>query len=168
MRRARLNVAAAATAIVCATQAVAAGTIDIRDCPLDTLVFVDPWANSAFEVGRVGMSEQWWCPDGIEPPDISCRGPFGDTVLQGVFTEYGGTEKRPMTAIYSVIAGVPCCGWSVTKGNTGESGENFRWLEGADVPLLRDQPWLSIDSDAISDSGSDFGNPLFAAACTVR
>jgi hypothetical protein len=153
---------------VLAATSASAASLDIRDCPLDTLVFVDPWANSTFEVDRVGRSETWSCPDGVKPPDMTCRGPFGDTVLQGTYAEYGGAEQVPMTAVYSVIAAVPCCGWNVAEGRTGDQVENFRWLDATEMPVLRSVPWLSIDSDPMTEHGSDFGNPLYAAACTLR
>ncbi len=153
----------AAAALLASLSSVSAATLDIRDCPLDTLVFVDPWADSVFEVTRVGRSERWQCPDGVRPPHHSCRGPYGDTVLQGMFAEYGSTTKVPMTATYSVVPGVPCCDWTVAEGATGGAGANFRWFAAGEAPLLRSQPWLSIDSD----DGEDFGNPLFAAACTL-
>lgn len=45
---------------------------------------------------------------------------------------------------------------------TGNDG--FKWLAAADVPRLRDLPFLSIESEY----AEDFGNPYHAASCTLR
>ena len=75
--------AALLAALACSTGAAGAGVIDIRDCPLDTLVFVDPWAGGSFTVKRVGTNYSWLCQEGFQPPDAMCQGPYGDLVLEG-------------------------------------------------------------------------------------
>jgi len=139
--------------------------IDIRDCPLDTTVFVDPWAGKTFQVKRVGTDYTYLCADETKPPDDSCRGPFGELVLEGELSEYEGQPSETMYATWTVIAGVPCCDWYVHKPEEMKFGGGFQWLEPKDVPLLRGQGWLSIDA---VNYGSDFGNPLYAASCTLR
>lgn len=149
---------------VLATNASAA-TIDIRSCPLDTVVFVDPWAGGEFAVKRVGTDYLWQCPDGVEPPDVNCMGPYGDLVLEGEYRKYSGSQPETMSAIWSVIKGVPCCGWSVVKGTATPNGHgNFRWLTPAETPKLREMQWLSIEPE----NTLGFGNPIFAAACERR
>lgn len=155
-----------AAAMLMFSAAYAGGeAIDLRDCPLDTTVFVDPWAGQTFRVKRVGTDYSYMCPDGLEPPDEMCRGPFGDLVLEGERSDSEDSPGETMYAVYTIIAGVPCCDWYVHKPDEMKFGSGFKWLEAKDVPLLRDQPWLSIDA---VNYGSDFGNPLFAVSCTLR
>ena len=139
--------------------------IDLRDCPLDTTVFVDPWAGQMFKVKRVGTAYTYMCPDGFEPPSAMCRGPFGDLVLEGERSDSEDSPSETMYATYSIIAGVPCCDWFVTRPEEMKFAGDFKWLEPKDVPLLKEQPWLSIDA---INFGSDFGNPLYAVACKLR
>lgn len=144
---------------------VEAETIDVRDCPLDTVVFADPWAGGSFAVKRVGTNYNWLCEEGFEPPDEMCQGPFGDLVLEGEYRSDANAAPEQKTAIYTVIKGVPCCDWSVEDGRSPLTGnEGFKWLGAAEAPKLRDQPFLSIESEY----AEDFGNPYFAAACMLR
>lgn len=69
---------------------------------------------------------------------------------------------EPRAATYSIIKGAPCCDWKVDAPEP--TGDGVTWLDAADMPLLGDQSWLSIDSSY----GEDFGNPVFAVACTAR
>lgn len=140
-------------------------SIDIRDCPLDTIVFADPWAGQTFKVTRVGTAYSYMCADGFQPPSEMCRGPLGDLVLEGELSDSAEAKSETMFATYTVIAGVPCCDWSVSKPEEMKFADGFKWLEPKDVPLLREQPWLSIEA---VNYGSDFGNPLYAASCTLR
>ncbi|MGE0502231.1 MAG: hypothetical protein AB7I79_14385 [Rhizobiaceae bacterium] len=165
--KAGIGTAIAAVGFLAGVCQSAAATIDIRDCPLDTTVFVDPWAGASFTVERVGTLYNWLCPDGFEPPDAMCSGPYGDLVLEGSYRESNDGEPKAMTAIWSVIKGVPCCGWNVEDGRSAVTGNaDFRWLAPADVPTLREMPFLSIE--ALSYQGSDFGNPVNAASCRTR
>lgn len=143
----------------------AAQPIDVRDCPLDTVVFVDPWAGASFTVKKVGTDYNFICQDGFEPPDEMCSGPFGYLVLEGEHRPDRNAAPEVKTAVYSVIKAAPCCDWSVETGRTVIlENENFKWLAEAEVPRLRDLPFLSIESQY----GEDFGNPYFAAACTLK
>jgi len=144
---------------------VPAAAIDIRDCRLDTVVFVDPWAGGEFAVTRGGTDYIWQCPEGVQPPDVNCMGPYGDLVLEGMYRQYPSSKAELMSAIWSVIKGVPCCGWSVEEGEASTSGrENFKWLPPAEAPALREMQWLSIESS----EGLAFQNPVYAAACDER
>lgn len=157
-----------ATALVVAVlagQSAGAQAIDIRDCPLDTTVFVDQWTGGSFAVKRVGTNYNWMCQEGYLPPDEMCQGPFGDLVLEGEHRSDANTAPEQKTAIYTIIKGVPCCDWNVQAGGSPVIGnENFKWLEAGKAPLLRDLPFLSIESEY----GEDFGNPYFAVACALR
>ena len=164
MKKVRFAVLAAACLVV-ATTATASTAIDIRDCPVDTVVFVDPWAGAEFAVRRVGTDYSWQCPDGVEPPDINCMGPYGNLVLEGMYREDENSEAELRSAVWSVIKGVPCCGWSVQPGEVRTAGrESFKWLAPAEAPKLNEMSWLSIESD----QGLAFGNPVYAASCTTR
>jgi len=154
---------AAMLAVLALGGSASSATIDIRDCPLDTLVFVDPWvAGSYFAVSRVGANQSWLCEEGVQPPDESCRGPYGDLVLEGSYRQYESSQPETMSAVWSVIDGVPCCDWNVEKG-TVDGADGFKWFGKEDAPLLEDMPWLTIESD----HGEDFGNPLVAATCEL-
>lgn len=160
----RLVRTAAVLAMLGAT-AAHAQTIDIRDCPLDTVVFVDPWAGGSFVVQKVGTDYSWLCEDGFEPPDAMCSGPFGYLVLEGQYRRDERAEPEQMTAVYTVIKGVPCCDWNVEPGRSSVTGnEDFKWLGASEAPLLREMPFLSIETQY----GTDFGNPYYAASCTTR
>jgi len=81
------------------THASQAGqVINMRQCPLDALTFVDPVAGAEFTVTRVGTNSHYLCDSGptdIPPADEQCSGPFGDLVLQGNDSEPDalGTRK---------------------------------------------------------------------------
>lgn len=155
---------AALLALATLSGANAAG-IDIRDCPLDTVVFVDPWAGESFVVGRVATNWRWQCEGDATPPHVDCAGPYGDLVLEGMHHSWNNAEPEPATATWTVIPRtLPCCGWRVEAGPAAEAGENFKWLAGDEVPQLREMQWLSIEGGY----DSAFSNPLYAAACTLR
>lgn len=95
---------------------------DMRDCKLDALTFFDSWVDGAqFKVERVGETRVYWCvdSDGIgtktknPTENANCRGPFGDLLLEGTFDG----SPNEMTVIWSVIDGVPCCGWNAYSTN---------------------------------------------------
>ena len=142
-----------------------AASVDLRDCPLDTVLFLDPWAGGSFAVKRVGTDYFWNCPEGASMPDPSCEGPYGDLVLEGSYRENRYSAERPMTAVWSVIKAVPCCGWSLTDGSYRFTQRpDFKWLSDGDVPTLGTMNWLTIDVDSFKT----IGNPLHAVACTLR
>lgn len=141
-----------------------AKTIDIRDCSLEGLTFVDPWAGGSFTVRKVGTAYAYNCPEGVVVPNDECRGPYGDLVLEGDYRENSNDGPVTKSAIWSVIPAVPCCGWNVLQGAYLPSEKGFAWLTGSAVPKLADMSFLSIESE----SGEDFGNPLMAASCEIR
>lgn len=155
----------AITALLAAAPA-AATAIDIRDCPLDTVVFVDPWAGGSFSVARVGTKYFYICPEGVDPAtDPGCTNPYGDLILEGTWRDRPDGEPVPRSAVWTVIKAAPCCDWNVEDGASVHVGtEGFVWLTPDRMPRLRDMPFLSIESEY----GNDFGNPLHAASCTVR
>ncbi len=52
------------------TAASAGEMLDMRKCPLDTVVFLDPWAGETFAVKRVGTNYVYRCEGGLKktPP----------------------------------------------------------------------------------------------------
>lgn len=149
--------------LLTATAEAAEQRLDIRDCPLDTVVFVDPWAGGMFSVARVGTEYRWLCDEGKVMPDPSCVGPYGNLVLEGTYRKYQNEPTEPMTATYTIENAVPCCGWSVEEGAANDSRSGFTWLGPTGMPKLRDMQWLSIEAP-----DGTFMNPLYAAACTLR
>lgn len=155
---------AAFLAILATSSPAASVPIDIRDCPLDTLVFVDPSAGGSFAVQKVGTDYTWLCEDGFSPPDPLCSGPFGFLVLEG---QHRSTPEAPpelKTAIYSVIRAAPCCDWGVEDGRSAVTGnEGFTWLAAGEAPFLRDMSFMSIESE----HATDFGSPYYASMCVT-
>ena len=149
----------------CYSEVQDAGTptksIDIRQCPLDTVTFTDPWAGGEFVVNRVGEDYEYLCPDeGVVKEKLSneCRGPLGGLILDGHYND------RHVWAIYYMLPAAPCCGWNVTVPDLGDSA--VRWLKGEEVPMLGDKPFLNIDPEGSKES--IITNPLYAVSCQLR
>jgi hypothetical protein len=53
----------------------------------------------------------------------------------------------------------------VAKSTEVKLAAGFKWRDAKDVPLLKEQAWLSIEA---SSFGSDFGNPLYAVSCKLH
>ena len=149
-------------------------SIDMRKCPLDTITFVDPWAGSTFEVTKVGADYTYDCPSGMKPSPPATeerKGPFGDLILEGTYTEDAG--KQTMFAIYKSIEGSPCCGWSSLNGKEDSilSGrKNFKWFSQKDMPRLGEFQFASIDPDQATpdaDAKQLINNPLIAMKCRL-
>jgi hypothetical protein len=112
---------------------------------------------------RVGTRYNWHCEESFQPPDEMCQGPYGDLVLVGEYRSDESVAPEQKTAIYTIIKGVPCGDWNVDDGSSPVAkNEDFKWIEAGKAPLLREMPFLSIESGY----GEDFGNPFFAMACT--
>jgi hypothetical protein len=147
--------------------------IDVRDCPLDTVTFIDPWAEGEFAVTRVGTSYEYSCESGYAEQPIAgeeCRGPFGDLVLEGRLREYEGSPAQMAFAIWTVIEGSPCCGWSVMDEASGQSltqQQNFTWLDDDSIPILRDLRFADISFRDYAEGQSLFGNPKVAMKCEL-
>lgn len=160
--------AAAACAGLLAVVTADASEIDIRKCPLDTLKFADPWAGASFTVQRVGTRYEYLCDDGMvdEPVDEFCQGPFGELVLHGEFVESKWREAKQIFAVYYTLKAVPCCGWSIRNDDT-DTLAGVKWLEAAEIPLLGEMPFASINP---GDGGDEvgFGNEQYVMGCTLR
>ena len=94
-----------------------AQTIDIRDCPLDTVVFVDPWAGGSFQVKRVGTKYNWLCEEGFAPPDeirrrvrsiIQAAGPRGFVFNLG----HGIHLDTPIEGVGAAVEAVKSWSWT--------------------------------------------------------
>lgn len=131
---------AATLALALAVPAMA-GTVDMRDCRLDTVTFIDAVIGGAFTVERVGRNVNYLCKDGARTEigaDDICAGPFGDLVLAGKLSEPGETP-RSIFAVWRMEKAAPCCGWRILEEQAGSklaALRGFRWLDGARAPRL--------------------------------
>ncbi len=150
-----------------------AATIDLRECPLDRVTFIDPWAGGSFTVDRVGIDHVYRCGDDYvdEPVEGMACAQYGRTALEGDLLPRGDdTEPSRVLAVWYVEAANPCCGWSLAWPTASETAQ-YRWLEGDDVPLLGDMPFASIDppsSEPLTfENGRvlEFGNEKNALVC---
>ena len=152
--------------------------IDMRECPLDTITFVDPWANGTFVVTRVGADYYYNCSSGIKlsPSDTDdCKGPLGDLILEGEYRSGDDSERQTVFAIYTTIDGSPCCRWSAVSGTEAGvvSGRiNFKWFSAKNMPALRHERFASIDLEPASEADAEdtkqvFFNPLIALKCRI-
>lgn len=158
-------------------QETAQGRIfDMRQCPLDTITFVDPWAGGDFAVTEVGTNYSYLCRSGWQPhapAGEECSGPYGELILKGTLRQYAGSESQTAFAVWNVIKGAPCCWWEAFPADAEQSlssGENFEWLEKGNMPTLGEFGFASIDGDSTSNEAfsSLFGNPMMAMLCELR
>jgi hypothetical protein len=149
------------------------GTVDMRDCRLDTVTFIDPVAGGTFAVARVGRNVNYLCKGGVrtdaEADDI-CAGPFGDLVLAGRLGEPGETPRN-VFAVWHMEKAAPCCGWRILEERAGRKFAalpGFRWLDGVRAPRLGQVGFASIFFDELHQEGSAvFSAPKIAMHCTV-
>lgn len=145
---------------------------DLRECPLDKLTFVDPWVGDSFKVDRVGIDYTYRCGDEYvdEPIEGQACVQFGRTALEGDLRDADGVEKYHMLSIWYVETANPCCGW-VQEWLTPESVAAYDWVEGADVPLLGQMPFASIEAGGTLTLKSgllvSFGNEKHAMVCAL-
>lgn len=124
--------------------------VSLEICPLDTITFVDKWAGSEFSVRRVGKSNFGICEGRKHLLDEKGECPYGELVLQGQLKDDRDSESYTVWAIYRVLKASPCCGWLVYRDPEKVEAftqPDFVWLEGKDVPRLRDLRFSSIDFD---------------------
>jgi hypothetical protein len=151
-------------AVVALANTAISETIDIRNCPLDTTVFIDPWAGGSFSIKRVGEHWIYLCASGIteNPPDAeNCSGPFGKFVLVGDLKRSEGASAEEIIAVYHIDDAAPCCGWNVYQDGS-QAFENVVWLDPEEIPLLGDLPFAVIEPE----KSAIFGNPKIAMVCT--
>lgn len=136
---------------------LASQTIDLRDCPLDRLDFVDTDGVEVFTVAQVGVQQFAICGNPQTVVDLSemeqredCRGPFGHVILDGLLHDGAPDESATgVMAIWSVLPAEPCCGWSFDMGENvvnvlvgpglptpNEAFAAIDWLEPGQVPSL--------------------------------
>jgi hypothetical protein len=133
--------------------------LDIRDCPLNRLTFVDPWGGDEFEVSQAWSTEQYLCGEewtGTQE-DESCLGPYGDVALEGTLRNRESGVEKPVVAVFSIYKASPCCGWGVYMPNSDFVDEIMASADKLDdAALLRERPFASI-----SNQDEYFGNPDF-------
>lgn len=146
-----------------------AASQDIRDCPLDRLVFVDHWGGAEFAVSQAAGGLQYLCqnPDGGDL--IVSDGPGEGCRLLGSLHLIGAVSgvAEPMVATYSVIWGSPCCGWSFTR--LADAGAlDFAPIRTDLMPLLGDAgiyPVMESDAYGAVDPAWPTQNPLIPTMC---
>ncbi|SEE46804.1 hypothetical protein SAMN05444161_5859 [Rhizobiales bacterium GAS191] len=137
-------------ALTLATDAASAS-----ECPLDQIVFRDGKAKREFAAERVALDISYACGSRIvrstrERPDLKeCRGPYGDTIIEGFL------EGQKVYAIYTVIAGSPCCSWeSYTGSNTAVPKKVREWLPSGEGPKVQiGSAWYTIADNPVPDTG---------------
>ncbi|MEO6394919.1 MAG: hypothetical protein ABIO40_03315 [Devosia sp.] len=128
---------------------VNAATMDLRECPLDRLTFIDPWAGGSFKVERVGGDYSYLCGvSGLVDEAVDgerCK-QLGSTVLDGTLQEHAAHPATTfhIWVIWEVVDGSPCCNWSVAWPEPARQ-VSHEWLTGRDVPLLGDMPFATIE-----------------------
>jgi hypothetical protein len=124
-------------------------------------------------VTRVGTSYTYSCESGYveQPiPGEECRGPFGDMVLEGRLRKYEDEPTQTVFAIWTVIDGAPCCGWSARDEASGQSltqQQNFTWLGEENILTLRDLRFADIYFREYGEGQSLLGNPKVAMKCEL-
>lgn len=164
----KLAVIACLLGLSCVVTRANSETVDIRECPLDTIVFVDPGAGGSFTVKRVGTDYVYLCESGVLEKPVSseeCTGPYGNLVLEGDLTKYKDSKPKSILAIWYVQKAVPCCGWTILENNPSNTAD-VKWLASAEVPLLGNVPFAGIEPSE-SDTAS-FGNPKYAMICMLN
>lgn len=152
--------------------AVQAGPIlDLRDCPLDRLTFVDPVAGGTFVVTRAGADYRFLCGQDMVArmlPGADCRGPFGALVLAGTVREPDDTGPRSVFAVWTVEPAAPCCGWSVLDEADGAAivgRPEFGWFAPDAVPALGAMGFADISFDRLHREGMATFSPKIAMRC---
>lgn len=146
-----------------------AASQDIRDCPLDRVVFVDPWGGAEFIVDYVAGGFEYYCTvagsDGLvvsDAPGENCR-LLGDLHLIGTTD----TTAEQMVATYSVIWGSPCCGWGFDSLSDFE-GQDLAPMRADETQSLGDAGIYAIlESDGYRPPHPDWptANPMIPMIC---
>jgi hypothetical protein len=183
-RRARLSWMTGLAALVAVTVgglfALQSAPVDVAECRLGAVVFRDPWVGSEFAVERVGVDYYYvGCSEDVPRPEeiatnLDCVGPYGSTILKGVFVYGDETLSRPPETVYAVWnahrGAAPCCWWDALDevGFMEMEKQRFRWLATADEPLMQDFGFSSIEVEepySTVSEGLAVANPLMAAVC---
>jgi len=186
VRAARLRLAAgSATALVLAIAIGYAAfqtlrPVEIADCPLDRLVFRDAWTDAEFAVERVGERRFFLCESGVVAapsgvPEGECRGPFGETVLEGAYSEVGENGRQPPRRLYMTYYrsdGAPCCWWEGAVAPPDYSDPvppeaPFSWIARGQAPKLGQYGLAEIAFDPQTDDPDLPINPLTAMRCAA-
>jgi hypothetical protein len=168
-----LRLAACLVFTALAQAALAQHTIDLRNCPLDTITYKARWGPTTFSVKRVATYWTYLCgKSGVVDAPISgeqCSGPYGTTTLLGEFRDHFDRVK-PLIAEYEAIKGVPCCRWMTRSAKASEI-LGTAWLQPGAAPLLGDHlRFLTIDNSN-QGGGLDPGPEVIdmsAFMCTLR
>lgn len=150
--------------IIVASVLITEGAI-AAECPLDQIVFRDEKTKREFAAERVALNFKYLCSNRVvsstrERGDLKdCRGPYGDTIIEGFL----GSEK--IYAVYTIIAGAPCCTWDSYVGTNREVLKRVKeWLPSGTGPSVElGSEWYTISDNVDSVAGRVHG-PLGGAA----
>ena len=153
--------------------APSASAWDIRDCPLSSLTFVDPWGGARFEVAQAAQSVFYLC-DGMrevvatEQPE-GCAGPYGEVLLAGRLTDpvHG---KRQLIARYTQFPAALCCLWNYQpQAGTVPYTAEAAWYSHGQGPTLRQWPFaaITIRPELLADDHAELypTEQLIAVSC---
>lgn len=139
--------------LLVASTTVTAGSM----CPADRVVFRDRTKGMVFGVERVAISHRYLCDgkavEASQPPQgRDCRGPFGDTIYEGFL------NGAKVYAVYTVIAGAPCCSWDSYSADSSLAKKRFTWLHASQMPMVRlGSKWLTIEGDETNPVAGPLG-----------
>jgi hypothetical protein len=111
-----------------------------EQCALDRITFVDAKSGNKFVAKRVAVSYQYECASGwtkeFDHPSKGfkdCRGPFGDTIIEGTLSGHKAF------AVYTVSDALPCCVWysySVETASSEPAIGQAKWLPHKEAPSI--------------------------------
>jgi len=149
--------------------------VSLEICPLDKVTFVDR-VGGAFSVQKVGKSHGHICEGerGKQLLDEDGDCPYGWTVLQGQLKRDKNSESETVWAILQIMPAAPCCGWLVYRDAEKVEAlqrSNFVWLDGEDVPRLKELRFSTIGFDepiSNAEAREIFGNDKSPSRCMVE
>lgn len=113
-------------------------------CPLDRVVSVDNKSGQKLQFNKIARQEYYSCSDDVDrrslpPPGsgVICRGPYGDTVMEGLFI------GQRVYILYHVESSSPCCAFQSSTNLADLSPTPPAWLPHKDVPdISGETSWL--------------------------
>ena len=100
--------------LVIFSQCQSLASFDMRNCPINRVVYLNAWSGDIFEVHEFGYSYSYRCDDGATWSEIEtkeCSARYGIQVLAGtLFTREDATGIAMTIMHESMIGNAPCCG----------------------------------------------------------
>lgn len=145
--------------------------MNLKDCPLDLVVFESTWGSERFVVDRVGSNRFYACGkrelsldefDRLAETgkESVCKGPLGSIFLKGHLQNMpqGVASNRYM--IYQVSDGSPCCLWNSPNDEDLKyytEKNNIEWHSETSMPTLEEvkSPVIEFDENYSDVSADD-------------